>query len=98
MADEIDNAKPQTVGFVNVEAIPLGAHKDFLYAICGGLAELVDLLVEKKIAITGTIRDARVLPWNLVSRIDKGFKGIPPLQRIAKPVGNRDNQTRNSEP
>lgn len=76
LADEIEKAKPQTVRFVNVEAIQSGPHKDFLYAICGGLVELIDSLVSKKVVVTGTIRDPRVIPWNFVSRIDKQFKGL----------------------
>jgi len=78
LLDEIDRVKPQTVRFVNLEAIPSGPHRDFSHAICGGLAELIDSLVEKKIAVTGTIRDANGLPWNLISRIDKKFKGYTP--------------------
>ncbi|WP_455284934.1 hypothetical protein, partial [[Eubacterium] cellulosolvens] len=33
LMDEIDNARPQTVRFVNLEAIPSGRHGVFLYAI-----------------------------------------------------------------
>jgi hypothetical protein len=77
--DEIDKAKPQAVRFVNVEAIPSGPQRDFTYAICGGLSELIDSLAQKKIAVTGTITDPRSLPWNLISRIDKNFKGFVPL-------------------
>jgi hypothetical protein len=76
LLDEIDRIKPHTVRFVNLEAIPSGPHKDFSHAICGGLAELIDSLVEKKILVTGTIRDANGLPWNLIFRIDKNFKGF----------------------
>ena len=76
LADEIEKVKPQTVRFLNLEAICSGPYKDFLYAVCGGLAELADTLTDKKIAVTGTISHARALPWNLVSRIDKKFKGI----------------------
>jgi len=76
LADEIEKAKPQTVRFVNVEAIQSGPHKDFLYPLCGGLVQLIDSLVSKKVAVTGTIRDPRVIPWNFVSRIDKQFKGL----------------------
>lgn len=77
--DEIDKAKPQAVRFVNVEAIPSGPERDFTYAICGGLSELIDSLAQKKIAVTGTISDPRSLPWNLISRIDKNFKGFAPI-------------------
>jgi hypothetical protein len=78
LLDEIENAKAQTVRFVNLEAIPSGPHRDFSHAICGGLVELIDSLVEKKIVVTGTIGDASRLPWNLRSRIDKNFKGYTP--------------------
>jgi hypothetical protein len=78
LLDEIESVKAQTVRFVNLEAIPSGPHRDFSYAICGGLAELIDSLVEKKIVVTGTISDANSLPWNLTSRIDKNFKGYTP--------------------
>ena len=78
LLDEIESAKAQTVRFVNLEAIPSGPHRDFSYAICGGLSELIDSLVEKKILVTGTIGDASGLPWNLMSRIDKNFKGYTP--------------------
>ena len=86
LLDEIENAKAQTVRFVNLEAIPSGPYRDFSYAICGGLTELIDSLVEKKITVTGTINDANSLPWNLISRIDKSFKGYTrpdgPVQSI----------------
>ena len=53
---------------------------------CGGLAELIDSLVERKVVVTGTIGDASGLPWNLISRIDKNFKGhAPPDGRAGKP-------------
>jgi hypothetical protein len=76
LADDIAKAKPQTVRFVNFEAIPNGPHKDFTYAICGGLAELIDSLAEMKITPTGAVRNSQGLPWNFVSRIDKNFKGL----------------------
>ena len=75
LMDDIDKARPQTIRFVNLEAIPSGPHGAFFYAICGGLSELIDLLNNKKITATATIRDPHVLPWNLVSKIDKNFKG-----------------------
>jgi len=71
LADEIEGAKPQTVRFMNLEAIRLGPYRDFLYAVCGGLAELVDTLIDKKIHVTGAVPDPAALPWNLVSRIHK---------------------------
>jgi hypothetical protein len=79
LLDEIDRIKPHAVRFVNLEAIPSGPHKDFSHAICGGLAELMDSLVEKKILVTGTIRDSNGLPWNLIFRIDKSFRGFSPI-------------------
>ena len=78
LLDEIENAKAQTVRFVNLEAIPSGPHRDFLHAICGGLAELIDSLVEKNVVVTGTVGDASGLPWDLKSRINKNFKGYTP--------------------
>jgi hypothetical protein len=78
LLDEIDSSKAETVRFVNLEAIPSGPYRDFSYAICGGLAELIDSLVQKKITVTGTISDASSLPWNLISKIDKNFKGYTP--------------------
>jgi hypothetical protein len=83
LLDEIESTKAQTVRFVNLEAIPSGPCRDFLHAICGGLAELIDSLVEKKIIVTGTISDASGLPWNLTSRIDKNFKGYTPVDTPA---------------
>lgn len=76
LVDEIDKAKPQAVRFVNLEAIQSGPYKDFTYAICGSLAELIESLATKKITVNGTIQDPLSLPWNLVSRIDKNFKGL----------------------
>jgi len=75
LADEIDKAKSQAVRFVDLEAVFSGPYKDFAYAICGGLAELVDSLVMKKISVNGILHDPESLPWNLASRIDKNFKG-----------------------
>jgi hypothetical protein len=83
LLDEIESVKAQTVRFVNLEAVPSGPHRDFSYAICGGLAELIDSLVEKKVVVTGTIGDASGLPWNLTSRIDKNFKGYTPPDSLA---------------
>ena len=85
LLDEIESAKAQTVRFVNLEAVPHGPYRDFSHAICGGLAELIDSLVEKKIVVTGTISDANGVPWNLISRIDKNFKGYTPADG---PVGS----------
>jgi hypothetical protein len=83
LLDEIESVKAQTVRFVNLEAILSGPHRDFLHAICGGLAELIDSLAKKNILVTGAIRDASGLPWNLISRIDKNFKGYTPPDSVA---------------
>ena len=79
LADEIDKAKSQTVRFVELEAILFGRYKDFAYAICGGLAQLIDSLAMKKITVNDTIHAPENLPWNLKSRIDKNFKGHAPV-------------------
>jgi hypothetical protein len=75
MVDEIDKVKPQAVRFVNLEAIRTGPYEDFTYAICGGLAELIESLTAKKIVVNGTVEDPLSFPWNLVSKLDKNFKG-----------------------
>lgn len=77
LMDEIDKAKPQIVRFMNLEAIATGPHKDYTQAICGGLAVLIDNLAAKNIQVAGTVKDPFLLPWNLVSRLDKEFKGLP---------------------
>lgn len=80
LADEIDKAKSQTVTFVDLEAILSGPYKDFAYAICGGLAQLIDSLVMKKTTVNGTIQAPEDLPWNLTSRLDKNFKSHAPAR------------------
>lgn len=77
LLDEIDKSKSQVVRFVNLEAIASGPHKDYLYAICGGLEVMIDTLSAKNVQITGTIQNPLALPWSLVAKIDKTFKGIP---------------------
>lgn len=77
LADEIEKSKAQTVKFINLEAIATGPHKDYLHPICAGLRELIDSLVARNIAVTGTIQDPFSLPWDLVARIDRNFKGLP---------------------
>jgi hypothetical protein len=77
MIDEIDKAKPQVVRFVNLEAITSGPHKEYVHPICGGLAVLVEALVAKGIQVTGTFQQPFLLPWHLVAKIDKNFKGLP---------------------
>ena len=76
LVDEIDQAKPQTVKLVNLEAIQSGPYKDFMYAICGGLVELTESLAMKQITVNGTVQDPLSLPWNLIARIDKNFRGL----------------------
>jgi hypothetical protein len=86
LLEEIETAKALIVHFVNLEAIPSGPYGDFSYAICGGLAELIDSLSEKKIMVTATIADASSLPQNLISRIDKSLEGHkPPDSAVASP-------------
>lgn len=77
LLDEIEKSKPQTVRFTNLEAIASGPHKEYLYAICGGLIVLIDALSAKNIQVTGEVQDPFALPWNLVSKIDRNFKGLP---------------------
>jgi len=77
LMEEIDKVKPQTVRFLNLEAISSGPHGALLYAICGGLAELIDSLTQKGITVTGAIQDRRVLPQNLVVRVE-GKPKTPP--------------------
>ena len=77
LLDEIDKSKAQTVRLANLEAIASGPHKDYLHAISGGLEEMIVTLVAKNLQVTGTIQNPLVLPWSLVAKIDKTFKGLP---------------------
>lgn len=77
LLDEIEKAKPQTVRFVNLEALASGPHRNYLYAICGGLAVLIETLATKSIQVVGVIQDPLSLPWHLVAKLDKNFKGLP---------------------
>jgi hypothetical protein len=77
LLDEIEKAKAQTVKFVNLEALATGPHKDYLYAICGTLAVLIEALTTKNITFTGSIQKPLSLPWHLVAKFDKEFKGLP---------------------
>jgi len=85
LLDEIDKSKSQSVRFVNLEAIASGPHKEYLYAICGGFEVLISTLSTKNIQITGTIENPLVLPWSLVAKIDKDFKGPPDSASSASP-------------
>ena len=85
LADEIEKSKAQTVRFVNLEAIATGAHKEYLYPICGGLRVLIDSLTAKKITVTGTIQNPFSLPWDLVAKVDKSFKGLPAPGELTPP-------------
>lgn len=85
LLDEIEKSKPQMVRFANLEAIASGPHKDYIYAICGGFEALIDTLSAKNIQITGTIQDPLVLPWSLVAKINKDFKGLPAPGETAPP-------------
>ncbi len=77
LLDEIEKAKPQTVRFANLEALVSGPHKDYLWAICGGLVVLIEALATKGIPVAGTVQNPWVLPWHLVAKLDKNFKGLP---------------------
>lgn len=77
LLDEIEKAKAQTVRFVNLEALASGPHKEYVNAICGGLATLIDTLATKNIQVSGTVQDPWALPWHLVAKLDKNFKGLP---------------------
>jgi len=85
LLDEIDKAKSQTVRFINLESIASGPHKDYLYAICGGIEVMIDTLSTKNVQVTGTIQNPLALPWSLVAKIDKTFKGIPAPGETAPP-------------
>jgi hypothetical protein len=77
LLDEIEKSKAQAVRFVDLEAIASGPHKDYLFAICGGLQVLIEQLSAKNVQITGTIQDPFKLPWSLVAKLNKDFKGLP---------------------
>jgi hypothetical protein len=77
IADEIQKNKPQTVRFVNLEALASGPHKEYLNPICGCLAVLIEGLTAKGIQAIGTIQNPMLLPWHLVAKLDKNFKGLP---------------------
>jgi hypothetical protein len=77
MVDEIEKVKPQTVKFVNLEALASGPHKEYLEPICGCLAVLIETLTAKGIEVTGAIQNPWILPWHLVAKLDKTFKGLP---------------------
>lgn len=77
LLEEIAKANPQAVRFTNLEALTTGPHKDYVHAICGALSVLIDALKTKNIAVAGTVENPWVLPWDLVSKIDKNFKGLP---------------------
>ena len=76
LIEQIDKANPETVKFVNLEAIASGPYKDYVNAICGGLTVLIDSLAAKGITVTGVIQNPWVLPWSLVVKIDQNFKGL----------------------
>jgi hypothetical protein len=78
LMDEIEKAKPQAVRFANLEELASGPHKDYLYPICSGLVVLIGNLAEKKIQVAGTVQNPWVLPWHLVAKLDKTFRGLPP--------------------
>jgi len=75
--DEIEKNKPQAVRFVNLEALATGPHKEYLNPICASLAVLIETLRAKGIEVTGSIQQPLLLPWHLVAKLDKDFKGLP---------------------
>jgi len=77
LLDEIEKTKPQTVRFANLEAIATGPHKEYLNPICASLAVIIESLTAKGIQVTGSIQKPYLLPWHLVAKIDKTFKGLP---------------------
>jgi hypothetical protein len=77
LLDEIDKANAQSVKFMNLEAIATGPHKEYVGAICGGLRELIGTLKTKNIQVSGEIQNPWILPWSLVAKIDRTFKGLP---------------------
>jgi len=83
--DEIIKSNAQTVRFVNLEAITTGPHKDYIYPICAALGELINSLTAKNVTVTGTIQNPFSLPWDLVTKIDKTFKGLPAPGQSAPP-------------
>jgi hypothetical protein len=85
LLDEIEKSKAQGVRFVNLEAIATGPHRDYLYAICGGLEELIQQLSAKNVQIGGTIQDPFTLPWSLVAKLNKDFKGLPAPDETSPP-------------
>lgn len=74
---QIDNAKPQSIKFVNLEALATGPHKDYVYAIAGSLVTLIDSLTAKNIPINAIFLNPLALPWYLLAKLDKNFKGPP---------------------
>lgn len=90
LADQIVKADPESVKVVNLEAIATGPHKNYLYPICGGLAELIDALrgdlpvplwpnfikLQKNFTVTGTIQNPWILPWHIAAKLDKNFKDL----------------------
>ncbi len=100
LADQIVKANPDLVRVINLEAIATGPHRDYLSPICGGLAELIDALrgdipvplwpnfikLQKKIPVTGDIQNPWILPWHIVAKLNKDFKGFEQSAREAASV------------
>jgi len=82
--DEIDKAKPQVVKLVNLEAVAR-THQEYVDPIFGGLAELVDALKDKGVEVIGSLQEPMILPWHLVAKLDKKFKGLPAPGQNAPP-------------
>lgn len=99
LVDQIVKANPDTINMINLEAIATGPHKEYLHPICGGLAELIDTLrgdipvplwpnfikIEKKFAVTGIIQNPWILPWHIVAKLDKNFKGLQSQEPASSP-------------
>jgi len=98
LVDQITKAQPDIVKFVNLEAIATGPHKEYVAPICGALAELVQALegapplplwpnfikLERKYHVSGTIINPWILPWHIVAKIDKNFKGLLSARYVQK--------------
>ena len=99
LVDQIVKVNPDVINVINLEAIATGPHKEYLNPICGGLAELIDALrgdipvplwpnfikFEKKFAATGAIQNPWILPWHIIAKLDKNFKGLQASIQVSSP-------------
>lgn len=83
--DEIEKTKPQAVRFTNLEALATGPHKEYLNPICASLAAMIESLATKEVKVMGSIEQPFLLPWHLVAKLDKNFKGLPAPGQTAPP-------------